>query len=96
MEITKTSGILSLYFDRKRDDTIAQISGKRIKGKEKHIALIREPNSLFLGHVTPKSSSANEIKDAIFKSFPSNTFHHLKVIGCDGTVTKQTQGQMVD
>ena len=55
--------------------------------KEKHIALILKPNSLFLGQVAPTSSSANEIKDDIFKSFNSNTFHHLKVIGCDGTST---------
>ena len=55
--------------------------------KEKHIALIQRPNSLFFVQVGPTSSSANEIKGDIFKSFPSNTIHHLKVIGCDGTAT---------
>ena len=40
-----------------------------------------------MGYFTPISSLANEIKDAIFKSLLSNTFHHLKVIGCDGTAT---------
>ena len=48
--------------------------------KEKHIALIQN-------QVAPTSSSANEIKVGTFKSFPLNTFHHFKVIGCDGTST---------
>ena len=55
--------------------------------KEENITLIQEANSIFLGHAAPTSSSDNEIKDALYKSFPSNTFHHLKVIGCDSTPT---------
>ena len=41
--------------------------------------------------MAPTSSLANEIGDDIFKSFPSNTFHHLKVIECDGSA-KNTEG----
>lgn len=59
----------SLYFDGRKDRTLIneQIEGKfhRKISSEEHIVLISEPNSAYLGHVTPASGAAENIKDSI-------------------------------
>ena len=67
------SGPVSLFFDGRKDHTICMTSVNS-KGSitEEHITLIEEPQSVFLGHVTPLSGSSASIKTAIVDYFKDN------------------------
>lgn len=62
---------LRLYFDGGKDKTRTQEKRGAKKSlniiAEEHIALLQEPGSEFLGHVTPTSGSALNITTAIMK-----------------------------
>lgn len=53
---------------------------------EEHISLIEEPNSVYIGHVTPTTSTAKSIGKAIINFFARNNLYMYRAIGCDGTV----------
>jgi len=59
----------SLYFDGRKDQTITNVSkGTRWHRKkivEEHLSLIEEPGSKYIGHITPKSGTSDDIKNAI-------------------------------
>lgn len=90
----QVGGNIGLFFDGRKDKTIAQEKkGNKFYKKtvvEEHISLVKEPDSSFLGHVTPAFGTGKAIKDSITSYFDSHT--HLNIstitaIGCDGTVT---------
>ena len=77
-----------LYFDGKKDETLhrAVKSGvKRIvKELEEHYTLIIEPNTIYKGHVNPKSGTALDIASAISDKM-GPVMKDISVLGCDGT-----------
>lgn len=70
---------------------IEKASGKHFRRtlKEEHYSLIQEPGSIYIGHVSPSSSSATNIAKVITSYLSQNCIspEKLEVIGCDGTVT---------
>jgi hypothetical protein len=80
--------ITGLYFDGRKDQTIIQYEGRRETRTEEHIAIIREPNSEYFGHValTPPVK-AIDISNKIISCLENSEvdFKELKVIGSDGT-----------
>ncbi|CAG9826869.1 unnamed protein product [Diabrotica balteata] len=84
--------IKSIYFDGRKDKTLVQEKkGERYHKRtiaEEHVSLIEEPNSVYLGHVTPSAGSAKSIGKAIIDFLISNNFclDNLVAIGCDGTI----------
>jgi hypothetical protein len=80
-----------LYFDGRKDQTIINTrKGSRwyrSKIVEEHLSIIEEPGSKYIGHTTPASGSADDIKQSII-TFLNNRFmnlDNLTSIGCDGT-----------
>ena len=89
--ITENRG---LFFDGRKDKTIVrEKKGTKLYTKvvsEEHVSLIGEPNSRFLGHVTPKSGTEKDIADSILQ-FLEDREHNKQLlnftaIGCDGTI----------
>lgn len=85
--------INALYFDGRKDKTITiNRNGKSHRMatiSEEHIVLMQEPQSHYLGHVTPTSGSAINITNSIIEFLTSNSIGaaSLVAIGCDGTPT---------
>lgn len=85
--------ICGLYFDGRKDQTlfVEKINGKNFRRsrKEDHYSLIQEPGSIYIGHVSPSSSTAAFITKSIcsYLSGLQISLEKLRVIGCDGTVT---------
>ena len=82
------TGPTSLYFDGRKDKTICLSSvNSKCFITEEHITLLEEPNSVYLGHVTPESGSSKNILSAISDFFGENntSLNNLQAIGCDGT-----------
>ena len=77
----------SLYFDGRKGRTMTITkNGDRFYRKiitEEYISMIAEPGSKYIGHVTPESRSANDVKDAI-DSFLKDRLKSLDAVGCDG------------
>ena len=75
--------IHSLYFDGRKDRTR---QGNEYVNEE-HITMLSEPNSRYVGHITPNSASAQDISDGIMKFMAENDIdmNLLTIIGCDGT-----------
>ena len=80
-----------LYFDGRKDKTRVQIrKGNKNHGRiivEEHVCLVREPNSDYLGHITPSSGGAESIANGIWNFLRDNNVQtdDLMAIGCDGT-----------
>lgn len=81
----------ALYFDGRKDQTliIEKKNGvcHRKCVQEEHISMIAEPGSKYVGHTTPKSGKANDVKEAII-TYLNNTniqTDNLVAIGGDGT-----------
>lgn len=83
--------IRGLYFDGRKDKTmkLSLDSKRRVSTVQEHIVLIEEPKSVYLGHVSPATSSAENIFRSIidFCESSSKTLNSVKAIGCDGTIT---------
>jgi hypothetical protein len=86
--------VCGLYFDGRKDKTMMNIQegGKyyRRTVTEEHYSLIQEPGSSYLGHVTPNSGTAKEIKTSITAFLSLNIINNiaadeLVAVGCDGT-----------
>ena len=79
---------IALFFDGRKDATLASIKkGEKYMKRsiiEEHIALIGEPNSTYLGHLSPTSGCAEVLADEIFK-FIQDKNMKISVIGADGT-----------
>ena len=90
---TRTSEIIALYFDGQKDETISKEIGRgksvRKTIQEEHISLVEEPDSTYLGHVTPDSGSGKDIVSSILKFMKENCIDEktIKALGCDGTAT---------
>ncbi|KAK3909621.1 ATP-dependent DNA helicase mph1 [Frankliniella fusca] len=87
-QVDKVEG---LYFDGRRDKTMTQVKEgtkyhRRII-KEEHISLVSEPGSKYVGHVTPRSGTAEAECHAIVEYLQQKSVDitHLKVAGADGT-----------
>ncbi|GBL80105.1 hypothetical protein AVEN_224996-1 [Araneus ventricosus] len=78
--------IKRLYLDGRKDETETQTGIVR----EEHISLVAEPNSQYVGHVTPSSGSAHDETTVIFEYITNQLkggFDEVDVLGCDGTNT---------
>lgn len=80
-----------LYFDGRKDKTLVQEKRgdkyHRVTTTEEHIVLISEPESEYIGHVTPPSGTASSIKKSImeFLNLKFADTSSIVAIGCDGT-----------
>ena len=83
-----TEPIRSIYFDGRKEDTLVQVQKWSIKCtstiKQEHYVILEEPNSKYLGHVSPQSGSPQDIYDSILELLESKLCDIL-AIGCDGT-----------
>ncbi|KAF8785182.1 hypothetical protein HNY73_010756 [Argiope bruennichi] len=63
---------------------------RRVASFEVHVSLIREPNSKFLGYVTPKSGTGKDMADSILEIFKDREQNkqllNFTAVGCYGTV----------
>nr|CAH7763285.1 unnamed protein product [Callosobruchus chinensis] len=84
--------IKSIYFDGRKDKTIYQ---EKCDGQfhrkiisEEHVSIIEEPGSVYVGHVSPTSSSGKSIAMSIYEFCLRRdvSFDQMCAIGCDGTV----------
>ncbi|KAE8741984.1 hypothetical protein FOCC_FOCC012463 [Frankliniella occidentalis] len=94
---TATAAIVSSAFlDAKKAGLITGSSARLVKEgtkyhrrviKEEHISLVGEPGSKYVGHVTPRSGTAEAECHAILEYLESKSIDisHLKVAGADGT-----------
>lgn len=82
-----------MYFDGRKDDTlvIEEIQSKQFRRtvKEDHYSIIKEPGSVYLGHVSPNSGSAKDIVASILLCLREQgvPLDNLDLVGCDGTNT---------
>ncbi|CAH1110847.1 unnamed protein product [Psylliodes chrysocephalus] len=84
----KNKDLDAIYFDGRKDQTIVDLNGHRIKKLEEHISLIQEPGSRYFGHISfTTSSKATDIASGISSFLNQNEVDmtNIKVIGCDGT-----------
>lgn len=85
--------VYGIYFDGRKDNTLVEekIGSKmyRRERKEEHISLISEPGSQYIGHVTPKKETGNEIAECIFSFIKDRDvdISAIEAVGCDGTAT---------
>jgi hypothetical protein len=81
----------ALYFDGRKDSTLVQnkIDGRyhQFQQIEEHYVLIGEPDSVYIGHITPISGKAESICGSIIEFFQNEniSLDNLIAIGCDGT-----------
>lgn len=86
--------VKALYFDGRKDRTISMTTLDGGKSKpatvtEEHISVVNEPGSSYLGHVSPISGSAQNIKNALCSLLTEKHIDTSMIlaVGCDGTVT---------
>lgn len=83
--------VKGLYFDGRKDHTRTQIKkGKKYYNRtitEEHVCLVGEPNSTYLGHISPTSGEAKSIAGGVISFFADNkvSIADLVAVGCDGT-----------
>lgn len=83
----------ALYFDGRKDKTlkIVKKGTKRYKQVviEEHVSVIKEPESIYVGYVTPLQGTAKAIETSINALLSAKNIStvDLLAIGCDGTVT---------
>jgi len=83
--------VQGLYFDGRKDKTIklTNCDGKSCCKTEieEHVTLVQEPESEYLGHVTPSSGKAKAITKSIkeFLAQQEIRTESIIAIGCDGT-----------
>ena len=86
-----SSVLQGLYFDGRKDKTLTQSKNdnkcyRKVK-MEEHITLVQQPESHYIGHVTPQSGSAKNIKQSIVTFLTDNQVDTKTIVavGCDGT-----------
>lgn len=82
-------GVLkSIYFDGRKDRTLALVDGRRRVIVEEHIVMLSEPGSKYVTHMAPENGTSKAITSLIYKYLEDNCLlADLRVIGCDGTNT---------
>ena len=93
VKVINSRPIRGFYYDGKNTATLIKLLGK--SGKffprsviQDHYAIIKEPDGIFLGHVTPDSGQGISIAVAIFCFLKARGWEKdIVVIGCDGTNT---------
>lgn len=82
-------GQFGLYFDGRKDRTLYLEDNRREVKIEEHVSLVKEPGSVYIGHVSLNSGKAQIIGKHIvnFLSCVENDIDVTKMvaIGCDGT-----------
>jgi len=87
----KLKTLRCLSFDGRKDKTLINIKeGTKYYRRtitEEHVSLIEEPESRYLGHISPSTGSAIEIKRSIMNYLSVNNISVDKLVamGCDGT-----------
>lgn len=87
-EAANKETLQGLYFDGRKDTTIHQIEGRRVQKQEEHISIIKEPDSIYFGHLALQPPVRSEdIKNNLLQHLTKRGINpkHLVVIGCDGT-----------
>lgn len=86
-EQNKAVVLQGLYFDGRKDKTLMFVDNRKRTTLEEHIVLLQEPDSKYLGHISPVSGSANNILKSMLNFFESSSISidALEAIGCDGT-----------
>lgn len=81
--------IQALYFDGRIDDTKEKVGFKIKTIKCDHIALVQEPGSKYINHISPELSTGAGISEGIVSYFKSNDIDlsALVAVGCDGCNT---------
>jgi len=83
--------MIIIFFDGRKDTTLENIKEGlkfyRRSTTQEHISLIEEPESKYLGHISPSGSSAKLIKDSIVNFIATKNIDTQKfvAVGCDGT-----------
>ena len=91
LQCSSVKQVRGLYFDGRKDKTRVQVkTGKKSYPRvrtEGQMTLVREPNSHYLDHLTPASTTAKDIHSSIVKFLLTAEIETdgLVVIGCDGT-----------
>lgn len=87
------SAVCGLYFDGRHDKTLTlkTLEDKQFQRTvvEAHYCIVSEPDSTYVGHVTPESGSSLDIANSIYEYVTStllDDFSNVIVLGCDGTV----------
>lgn len=86
--MSSKEGIKALFFDGRKDKTsCSSLVNPACIIVEEHITLIEEPNSVFLGHVTPEGSSSKKKLSSIIDFFFDHdiSLESLSAVGSDGT-----------
>lgn len=79
-----------IYFDGRKDQilVIKTMESKQFKKtiKEGHYSIIKEHGSIYVGHVSPRSGSDNDIACSMLSFLNTNEFtpEDLDVVKCDG------------
>lgn len=91
-KVESVPSLQSVYFDGRKDKTLKneKIGRKFYKRSivEEHIVLIREPESKYIGHVSPESGNASNTAKSILEYLNKEfDLSQLAAVGCDGTPT---------
>lgn len=87
-QLSGLKSIDSIYFDGRKDQTMTQQEGRRVVVAEEYIALIEEPESKYLEHVSlvPPVTATDVVKGLMCFIKDNNIdTTKLTVIGCHGT-----------
>jgi hypothetical protein len=82
----------ALYFDGRKDQTLVQQykNNKYYNSviSEDHYVLLKEPESIYIGHISPSSGTAESISNEILECLQRSKIStdYLRCIGSDGTV----------
>lgn len=96
--VAKISNLRGIWFDGRMDDTLTvrEIEGRHYKRtiKEKHITIVAEPHSIFLGHTIVGDSTSLTISNRIVEHLGSKSIRTdpLAAVGTDGEVTNTGTG----
>ncbi len=84
------TSLRGLYFDGRKDQTLVITKdGHKFHRKiitEEHISLIQQPESKYIGHISPKGGSAASIAASIVEFLTGHNCKEIIAVGCDGTV----------
>lgn len=74
-----------ISFNGKKERTLKTVNNIVV---EEHITILKEPNSKFIGYVTPSGSTAKDIQIAVVDFLLQNHYNldNLVAIGCDGNL----------
>lgn len=82
-----------ISFDGKKEMSLKKVTvqnkPRNVKVTEEHVTIVKEPESKFIGYVTPEAGTGEGIQKAIvdFLNKERYCLDHLLAINCDGTVT---------